>query len=271
VGDGRVLWILRGSSWSATGSADASATAGTSTAAAAAPAMSDAVAATLSGAAGAGAAVSDFTVSDFTVSDLTGADLTVSDLIGSGFTASGMTGSGFAISGAGEGGAGSAATTTSGICGGVTVGAGAGFAADAAFLAGGFVVAVWSAVPSPDAAGAFLAARLAAFGSSGCSGLVRPSRSARRRRRSPCASMIVEDWLFASTPIAPQSASISVFVIPSSFASSCTRMFFAKPVQPFIGVDLPELDPAADHCFIFRRWIRIRSPTRYGPFRARHP
>ena len=82
----------------------------------------------------------------------------------------------------------------------------------------------------------FAAPFLASLTSSGCADRVRPSRSARRRSRSACASMTAEDWLLASTPIAPHSASNSGFVIPSSLASSCTRRFFAKLVQPFIGV-----------------------------------
>jgi hypothetical protein len=73
------------------------------------------------------------------------------------------------------------------------------------------------------AAAFFAGAFLAGFTSSGCSGRVRPSRSARRRSRSACASMIDDDWLLASTPIALHRPSSSVFVIPSSLASSCTR------------------------------------------------
>jgi len=40
--------------------------------------------------------------------------------------------------------------------------------------------------------------------------------------------MIVEEWLFAPTPIASASDMISALVIPSSLASSCIRMFFDK-------------------------------------------
>jgi hypothetical protein len=42
-------------------------------------------------------------------------------------------------------------------------------------------------------AAAFFVAALTGLGSSGCSGRVRPSFSARRRRRSPCASMSVDE------------------------------------------------------------------------------
>ena len=99
----------------------------------------------------------------------------------------------------------------------------------------------------------FAAPFLASLASSGCADRVRPSRSARRRSRSACASMTAEDWLLASTPIAPHSASNSGFVIPSSLASSCTRRFFAKLVQPFIGVASTDWCPAADHFFVIFR------------------
>jgi hypothetical protein len=92
---------------------------------------------------------------------------------------------------------------------------------------------------------------LAGLASSGCSGRVRPSFSARRRKRSACASMMLEDWLFASTPIFEVSSNSSLFVIPSSLASSCTRMFFAKLIQPFVGVGLPDAGPATDQFRMF--------------------
>ncbi len=72
-----------------------------------------------------------------------------------------------------------------------------------------------------------------ALTSSGCSARVRPSRSARRRSRSACASISVEEWLFTPTPITSLRAIISAFVIPSSLASSCTRMFFGKAWSAF--------------------------------------
>ena len=64
------------------------------------------------------------------------------------------------------------------------------------------------------------------LGSSGCSSRVRPSLVARRRRRSPCASWMLEEWLLASMPRTIARSSVSLFVIPSSLASSCSRMFF---------------------------------------------
>jgi hypothetical protein len=45
--------------------------------------------------------------------------------------------------------------------------------------------------------------------------------------------MMVEEWLLAPTPSLSAKSIISVFVIPSSFASSCMRMFFAKPGSAF--------------------------------------
>ena len=111
---------------------------------------------------------------------------------------------------------------------------------------------VATALASPEAATFFAAAAFfAGLPSSGCSARVSPSRSARRRSRSACASMIADDWLFASTPIALQRPSTSAFVIPSSLASSCTRMFFAKLVQPFVGVGPSDPCPSADQCLMF--------------------
>jgi hypothetical protein len=89
------------------------------------------------------------------------------------------------------------------------------------------------AAGSVTAAAAFFEPFLAGLASSGCSGRVRPSRSARRRSRSACASISVDEWLFTPTPIASHSAIISAFVIPSSLASSCTRMFFGKAWSAF--------------------------------------
>ena len=68
----------------------------------------------------------------------------------------------------------------------------------------------------------------AGLASSGWCSRISPSRSARRRRRSACCSMMVEEWLFAPTPMTLERSMISAFVIPSSLASSCIRMFFDK-------------------------------------------
>lgn len=40
--------------------------------------------------------------------------------------------------------------------------------------------------------------------------------------------MSVLEWVFTPTPIVSHSDIISAFVMPSSFASSCTLMLFAK-------------------------------------------
>lgn len=49
---------------------------------------------------------------------------------------------------------------------------------------------------------------------------------ARRRTRSACASWMLEEWLLTSMPSTIERSSVSLFVIPSSLASSCSRMFF---------------------------------------------
>ena len=57
-------------------------------------------------------------------------------------------------------------------------------------------------------------------GSSGCTGRRSPSRSALRRARSACASSIEDEWLFTPIPRDRQRSSASLFVRPSSCASS---------------------------------------------------
>ena len=77
---------------------------------------------------------------------------------------------------------------------------------------------------------------LTCFGSSGCSSRVRPSRLARRRTRSACASSMPEECVLTPIPNARERSRVSLFVIPSSLASSWTRIFAAKVVsdQPFV-------------------------------------
>lgn len=87
----------------------------------------------------------------------------------------------------------------------------------AAFFAGAFLAAFFTgfSASSPSADGAaffataFLAAFFTGFGSSGCTSRTKPSRSARRRTRSACCSMTVEDWVLTATPNLPQRSSIS--------------------------------------------------------------
>lgn len=63
-----------------------------------------------------------------------------------------------------------------------------------------------------------------------------PSASARRRMRSACASSIDADGLEAPIPSFWASASNSLLVNPSSFESSCTRIFFgAKTFLYFVS------------------------------------
>lgn len=111
----------------------------------------------------------------------------------------------------------------------------------AAFLAAAFFAgfSVVDSDPSAVLAAAFFGAAFfaAAFfsglGSSGCSSRMRPSRSARRRTRSACASMIDDEWLFTSIPITTQRSTASLLVRPSSLASSWTRMFFGNLTSAF--------------------------------------
>jgi len=60
-----------------------------------------------------------------------------------------------------------------------------------------------------------------------------PSASARRRIRSACASSIDADGLEAPIPSFWASTSNSLLVSPSSFESSCTRIFFGAKTFPY--------------------------------------
>jgi hypothetical protein len=77
-------------------------------------------------------------------------------------------------------------------------------------------------------AAAFLAGVF--FGSSGCSSRRMPSWSALRRTLSACASWMLEEWLFTPMPNCSHKSSSSLFVRPSSFASSWTLGFLGKDV-----------------------------------------
>jgi len=59
-----------------------------------------------------------------------------------------------------------------------------------------------------------------------------PSASARRRIRSACASSIEAEGLDAPIPSFWASSSNSLLVSPSSFESSCTRIFFCAKTFP---------------------------------------
>lgn len=109
----------------------------------------------------------------------------------------------------------------------------------AAFFAAAFLVAAFfgaaaflvaALLPSDDvAAGSAVAA-------AGCWSRIRPSRSARRRTRSACASSMPEECVLTPMPKARQRSRHSLFVSPSSLASSWTRIFLAKAAydQPFV-------------------------------------
>ena len=113
----------------------------------------------------------------------------------------------------------------------------------------------WALVSAPVSA---LPPPLAGF-SSGCSARTSPSRVARRRTRSACASSMPEECVLTPMPRSFERSRVSLFVIPSSLASSWTRIFAAKVVsdQPFVFlwartahvvVRIAALHPRADDC-----------------------
>jgi hypothetical protein len=77
-----------------------------------------------------------------------------------------------------------------------------------------------SATGVRSAAGGAEASAALAGASSGCTGRRRPSLSALRRTRSAWASSIDEEWLFTPMPNDNERSSASLFVRPSSRASS---------------------------------------------------
>ena len=75
--------------------------------------------------------------------------------------------------------------------------------------------------PDDESTGAALPARAGlASGSGGETSRRNPSRSAFRRARSACASSIEDEWLLTPIPKEIQRSSDSLFVRPSSRASS---------------------------------------------------
>ena len=145
----------------------------------------------------------------------------------------------------GEGGAGgaSAATTAAGCTAGTASGAvggaaGAGTASTTETSGAGASGAVTEATGSVALvlAAAFLAgAFLTGTGSSGCSSRTRPSRSALRRTRSACASSMLDECVFTPMPRSSERSSVSLFVRPSSLASSWTRIFAANVGSPALS------------------------------------
>jgi hypothetical protein len=133
---------------------------------------------------------------------------------------------------AGAGGAAGVVTATGATGMSTTAGAGASAGGGAAGGAGAWAAGAGAAAA---AAAAFLPPFFSTGGSSGCTSRTRPSRSALRRTRSACASTMLEEWLLTPIPSALQRSSVSLFVSPSSLASSYTRMFAGKSCpQPFI-------------------------------------
>ena len=131
-------------------------------------------------------------------------------------------------------GTGTTSTTGAGVS--TTTGATSSVFFAAAFFAGAFFAAAFfagfgsspSTSPSFLAATFFTAAFLTGFTSSGCSPRTRPSRSARRRTRSACASMMDDECPLMSMPILTHRSTASLLVRPSSLASSWTRKFLAN-------------------------------------------
>jgi len=111
-------------------------------------------------------------------------------------------------------------------------GAGAGAAAAAALAGASSLAGAGAGSAFAGAALADLVALAAAFvalgGSGGCSSRISPSRSARRRTRSACASSMPEECVLTPMPRAKLRSRHSLFVSPSSLASSWTRIFAAK-------------------------------------------
>ena len=113
------------------------------------------------------------------------------------------------------GGADASGADTSGADASGADAAGAGVSGGAAAAAAG--------AGSSSGSFAFLGAAGAFFflaGSSGWTSRLRPSRSAFRRTRSAWASSMLEEWLFTPIPSAAHRSSVSLFVSPSSRASS---------------------------------------------------
>ena len=113
---------------------------------------------------------------------------------------------------------------------------------------------------------AFFLPPFAGTGSSGCTSRINPSRSARRRARSACASSIPDEWLLTPMPRTAARSSISLLVSPSSRASSCTRIFAAKWCSVLINVRGADgCNPDAEHVKLQRPRAKCRpSPRTLG-------
>src|SRR5262245_1718384 len=94
----------------------------------------------------------------------------------------------------------------------------------AAFLAGAF----FAAASSPSAVAPPSSVAVLRLGASGWRSRTRPSRWARRRTRSACASSMPEECVLTPMPSARQRSRHSLLVSPRSLASSWSRIFAAK-------------------------------------------
>jgi len=152
----------------------------------------------------------------------------------------GGVGVGASPEGASDAAAGATGSAGAGAGSGVACSWGAGSASAGAVVAAG----AGAASASAGSAAFFFAGLLrAGFASSGCWSRMSPSRSAFRRTRSACASMMLEECVFTPMPSDRHRSRHSLFVKPSSLASSWTRSFAAKfRSQPFLLVVRP---PAA--------------------------
>lgn len=123
---------------------------------------------------------------------------------------------------------------------------------------------------SSDPAAFFVAflALVALAGSSGWTSRRSPSRSALRRARSAWASSMLELWLFTPIPRESARSSISLLVRPSSFASSCTRIFFCGNCLYFPLYAIRRIPSYA--LTILRTASAVRSLRRLRRLRAGH-
>ena len=139
-----------------------------------------------------------------------------------GAAAAGTMTSGSSATGASGSGAGAGA-------GAGTTGTGAGSTAAGSSISGSATAtAAGSVAPAFFVVFAAAFTGFAGFSSTGCSARISPSRSARRRTRSACASSMLDEWLFTPIPSATARSSVSLLVIPSSLASSWRRIFAGK-------------------------------------------
>jgi hypothetical protein len=143
----------------------------------------------------------------------------------------GCAGRSVSVGSAAAGGAGSGRAVGAGVStAGTGVDATAVFCAAATFLAAAFLVGAFLLAAALSALADSTASSVAdmRLGASGWRSRTRPSRWARRRTRSACASSMPEECVLTPMPNARQRSRHSLLVSPSSLASSWTRIFAAK-------------------------------------------